>query len=106
MTPRDPAPPPPEPPVDPLVEAARRAADRAEEARRRGEPLLGGRLAQIGVLGWTIVVPTLRGALVGRWLDRRFGTGVFFAAPMIMIGAALGLRSAWGWMHRSGGGEP
>lgn len=96
----------PEPPADPLVEATRRAAGRAEEARRRGEPSLGGRLAQIGVLGWTIVVPTLVGALVGRWLDRRFGTGVFFAAPMIMIGAALGLRSAWGWMHRNGGGEP
>lgn len=91
---------------DALIAAARRAAARADEAGRDGEPSLGARLAQIGVLGWAIVVPALLGALVGRWLDRRFGTGVFFAAPLIMLGAAFGLRSAWKWMHRGTGGAP
>ena len=40
------------------------------------------------------------GVLLGRWLDRMLGTGVFFSAPLIMIGAAIGLWSAWKWMHR------
>jgi len=93
-------------PEDPLASAARRAADRAETARRLGEPSLGSRLAQIGVLGWAIVVPALLGAVIGRLLDRRFGTGIFFAAPLIMIGAGLGFRSAWRWMHRNGGDAP
>lgn len=83
-----------------LTEAARRAAARERQGEKDPEPSLGARLGQIGILGWSIVVPTLLALVVGRWLDRTFATGVFFTAPLIMIGAALGLRSAWKWMHR------
>jgi ATP synthase protein I len=99
----DPAPAPTPEPDDPLAAAARLAAARAEEGRRVSEPSLGSRLAQIGVLGWAIVIPALAGALLGRWLDRRFGTGIFFSAPAIMLGAALGFRTAWKWMHHGSG---
>ncbi len=85
---------------DRLAEAARRAALRSREGRDDPEPSLGSRLGQIGVLGWAIVVPTLLGVFLGRWLDRAFGTGVFFSAPLLMIGAAVGFWSAWKWMHR------
>lgn len=85
---------------DRLAEAARRAADREESGRRTPEPSLGVRLGQIGVLGWTIVIPALIGVFVGRWLDERFGTGIFFSAPLLMIGIAIGCWSAWKWMHR------
>ncbi|MBV5265836.1 AtpZ/AtpI family protein [Pinisolibacter aquiterrae] len=87
-------------PEDRLAEAARRAAERRREGIETPEPSLGTRLGQIGILGWTIVVPTLIGVAVGRWLDRTFATGVFFSAPLIMIGAAFGMWSAWKWMHR------
>ncbi|ACO78178.1 H(+)-transporting ATP synthase, gene 1 [Azotobacter vinelandii CA] len=85
---------------EPLGEAARRAVRREEQARRDPEPSLGRRLGQIGVLGWAIVVPVLLGLLLGRWLDRLFGTGVTFAAALLFLGACLGLWSAWRWMHR------
>ena len=86
--------------ADEVAEAARRAAKRAQEGRDVPEPSLGVRFGQIGILGWTIVVPTLLGLFVGRWLDRAFATGVFFSAPLIMIGAAFGMWSAWRWMHK------
>jgi ATP synthase protein I len=41
------------------------------------------------------------GLFLGRWLDRLFESGVFFSAPFIMIGAAIGFWSAWKWMHRA-----
>ncbi len=85
---------------DRLAEAAHRAAERRREGIETPEPSLGTRLGQIGILGWTIVVPTLIGVALGRWLDRTFATGVFFSAPLIMIGAAFGMWSAWKWMHR------
>ena len=85
---------------DELADAARRAAARMEEGRDMPEPSLGKRFGQIGILGWTIVVPTLVGLFVGRWLDRTFETGVFFSAPLLMLGAAFGFWSAWRWMHR------
>ena len=85
---------------DELAEAARRVVARTEEGREVPEPSLGARFGQIGILGWTIVVPTLVGLFVGRWLDRTFETGVFFSAPLLMVGAAFGFWSTWRWMHR------
>ena len=88
--------------LDRLARAAQRAAEREAEGRADPEPSLGARLGQIGVLGWTIVVPILLGLFLGRWLDRTLGTGILFSAPLLMIGAAFGFWSAWRWMHRQG----
>jgi len=85
---------------DQLTEAARRAAERAREARENPEPSLASRLGQIGILGWTIVMPALIGLFVGRWLDRTFATGIFFSAPLLILGVVFGYWSAWKWMHR------
>lgn len=85
-----------------LERAVRQAVRRDQRAQEVPEPSLGARLGQIGILGWTVVIPTLLGLWLGHWLDRRFGTGVFFSAPLLMIGAALGLWLAWRWMHRQG----
>jgi ATP synthase protein I len=85
---------------DRVAGAAQRAAKRDATGRNEPEPSLGARLAQIGILGWTIVLPTLLCLALGRWLDRLAGTRVFFSAPLLMIGAAIGLWSAWRWMHR------
>jgi len=86
---------------DRLAEAARRASQREQEGRENPEPSLASRLGQIGILGWTIVVPALIGLFVGRWLDRVFGTGIFFSAPLLIVGVAFGYWSAWRWMHRA-----
>lgn len=89
--------------TDRVAGAAKRAARRDATGREEPEPSLGARLGQIGILGWTIVLPTLLCLVLGRWLDRLAGTRVFFSAPLLMIGAAIGLWSAWRWMHRQQG---
>ena len=83
-----------------LEHTVRQAVRRDQKAHEVPEPTLGARLGQIGILGWMVVIPTLLGLWVGHWLDRRFGTGVFFSAPLLMAGAAVGLWLAWRWMHR------
>ena len=99
---RRPALPPTDPtgPADEVVEAARRA--RRREQADRDDPVTPAtiRLAQVGVLGWTIVTPILLGLLAGHALDRWLHTGVAFAAALLTAGAALGLWFAWRWMHR------
>ncbi len=84
-----------------LADTARRAASRAQQGRENPEPSLASRLGQIGVLGWAIVTPVLIAVFLGRQLDHALKTGVFFTAPAIVIGAAIGFWSAWKWMHRS-----
>lgn len=83
-----------------LLASVRRRATRQQKAQREGEPSFGRYLAQVGVLGWTIVLPTLLGVFIGRWVDRRLGTGIFWTGPLLMAGLAIGCWGAWRWMHR------
>ena len=83
---------------DPMVQGVRLRNERNRRWLRDGEPSVARHLAQIGVLGWIIVVPILIGIFAGRWLDRTFGSGLFYTAPLLMLGAALGCWSAWKWM--------
>lgn len=85
---------------DDVEQAARRAVEREQMGRDDPEPSLGARLGQIGILGWAIITPMLLGVVLGRLADRHFDSGVFFTAPAIFIGAAIGLHAAWKWMHR------
>ncbi len=72
-------------------------AHRVREARREreGEGSLARDLALVGVLGWTIVVPVLLGLFGGRWLDRRWGTGIFWTGALLALGLGVGCLLAW-----------
>jgi ATP synthase protein I len=86
---------------DPLVKGVRLRGERYRRWLREEDPSVAHRLAQIGVLGWIIVVPLLIGVFAGRWLDRFFNSGLFWTAPLLIAGLALGCWSAWKWMQSS-----
>jgi ATP synthase protein I len=78
-----------------LEEAVKRTHDVREHWLRTGEWPMGHALAMMGRFGWTMVVPILIGAFVGRWLDRTFHSGVFWSAALLFLGAALGFWAVW-----------
>jgi len=82
----------------PLVDAIRKRAARRNLVDRF--PSVMRNLGQIGVLGWQIVLPTLIGLAIGRWLDHKLESGIFWTAPLLLLGLALGCWSGWRWMHR------
>jgi ATP synthase protein I len=84
---------------DSLIDPICRRIERIRRAQREGPPSLGRQMGQIGVLGWIIVTPMLIGLFIGRWLDHHFGTGIFWSAPLLILGTVLGCWSAWRWMH-------
>ncbi|PZW39335.1 ATP synthase protein I [Humitalea rosea] len=89
-----------QPDKDPLFRSVQQHAARERRARKQGPPGVGAYLAQIGTLGWMIVTPGLLAMFLGRWIDRSFGTGIFWTAPLMMFGIGLGCWSGWKWMHR------
>jgi ATP synthase protein I len=83
-----------------LDEVVRLRRDRRERWQREGERSIGQNLAMIGALGWTIVAPTLIGIFAGRWMDRTFGSGVFWTLGLLVAGLAAGCWMGWKRIHR------
>ena len=82
-----------------LSEAVKTRQERRERWQREGERSIGQNLAMIGVLGWTIVLPTLLGLFAGRWLDRQFHMGIFWTLSLLVVGLTAGCMLAWRRMH-------
>ncbi len=90
----------PEPNSNGLTKAIRVRRERRKLWHSEGEPSTLRFVGQIGVLGWIIVAPTLLGLFIGRWIDQKAGTGIFWSAPLLLVGVVIGCWSAWRWMHQ------
>jgi len=80
--------------------AVRLREERSERGKKEGERPVWQNLSMIGALGWLIVVPTLLGMFLGRWLDSMFGTGIFFSGALIFVGIMTGCYFAWQRVNR------
>jgi len=72
------------------------------EIRRQAERIRGGKhstfwrgLSSIGAVGWMVSLPPVVGALLGRWLDVQFASGIFWTLSLLGAGLLLGCVSAW-----------
>jgi ATP synthase protein I len=89
------------PELDALARGARREGARDLRWRTEKTPPVARHLGQIGVLGFMIVIPMLIGIYAGRWLDTQLHTGLFFTAPLLMLGAVAGCWWAWRWIQKT-----
>ena len=85
----------------PLDEAVRRQRERRARGERDSRRSIGRDLAQVGALGWTIVIMTLLGIYAGRWLDHRLGTGIACTLALLLAGVTVGCVLAWQRLTRS-----
>jgi ATP synthase protein I len=85
------------PEEDPFIREVRRQAERA---RIRQSLTFWQGLNLIGAVGWMVVVPALAGVFVGRWIDDRENSGVFWSLSLLFTGLVLGCASAWRHVHQ------
>jgi len=51
--------------------------------------------ALLGIVGWSIVIPAFFAAMLGRWLDEKYGgVGYTFTLLFIVLGIAIGAINA------------
>lgn len=83
------------------LDAIARKAERLHQTRRKKEvsPLHG--LSAFGVIGWSIAVPAVAGALLGRWLNRVAPQTFSWTLALILGGLVLGIGFAWSWMSQA-----
>lgn len=85
---------PPERPEEKMLRDVAAKQERMLRARReRGNNWRA--IAILGVIGWSVVVPTLVGVAVGIWLDQRFPMRFSWAVALLLLGLVVGCTSAW-----------
>ena len=75
-------------------------AGRKLKARRNPAPGVWFGLGMTGLIGWSVVVPTLLGAALGIWLDRRHPGTHSWTLALLVAGLVLGCFNAWHWVAK------
>jgi len=95
-----------------LVDQIGAEASRRIKARRSSDQGVWFGLGMMGLVGWSVSVPTLIGAGIGIWLDKNHPGGHSWTLALLMAGLTLGCYNAWHWiskedraMHDDTGGE-
>ena len=78
----------------------RTKSQRKAQARREGDRSLWDGLGLFGMVGWSVMVPTLIGIALGRWIDHRWPSPYSWTLMLLFVGIALGCWSAWYWIQR------
>ncbi|ELC0660992.1 AtpZ/AtpI family protein [Vibrio fluvialis] len=55
-------------------------------------------LGMMGLIGWSIAVPTILGAVLGLWLDQHYPSHYTWALALIIAGLTIGCLNAWHWI--------
>ena len=75
-------------------------AARKLKARRHSATGVWLGLGMMGLIGWSVVVPTLLGAAMGIWLDKHHSGIHSWTLALLMAGLALGCLNAWRWVAK------
>lgn len=70
----------------------------ARQAKPYGGVWFG--LGFAGLIGWSVVVPTLLGLAIGAWLDYQSPSKISWTLAMMLGGMTLGCLVAWEWISQ------
>ncbi len=87
----------PAPPAATLANRIGGQARRKLEAQRRPAQVWLG-LGMMGLIGWSVVTPTLLGAAAGVWLDQGSAGSFSWTLALLLAGLMVGCVNAWYWV--------
>lgn len=86
--------------ITPPQDSIKKRAERLNKARtNQSSPLKG--MSAFGIIGWSITLPTLAGAFLGKWLDNNYPQDISWTLALILGGLVLGIIYAWNWISEN-----
>ena len=82
-------------------ELIERKVDRKLAAQGDRHAAIWAGLGMSGMIGWAVVVPTVAGALLGAYLDRRFPSVHSWTLTLLALGLVTGCIQAWHWVSQA-----
>lgn len=55
-----------------------------------------------GLIGWSVTIPAVLGAMLGAWIDSRWPGPYSWTLMLLIGGVTLGCLNAWKWIHKEG----
>ena len=83
-----------------LGEAVGAQAARKLRARRHSAQGVWFGLGMMGLIGWSVTIPTLLGAALGLWLDRHYPAKHGWTLALLVAGLTIGCFNAWHWVAK------
>ena len=80
-------------------QVSRKEARRLKARGRKGHGVWFG-LGMFGLIGWSVVLPALAGALLGAWIDRTWPSRYSWTLMLLLGGIILGAMNAWYWVDQ------
>ncbi len=75
-------------------------AARKIKAKRNPTPGVWYGLGMMGLIGWSVAIPTLLGAALGLWLDRQHWSERSWTLALLVAGLTIGCLNAWLWVSK------
>ena len=75
-------------------------AARKLKAQRHVTQTVWSGLGMMGLVGWSVAMPTLLGAALGVWIDKHYPGGHSWTLALLAIGLSLGCFNAWHWVSK------
>lgn len=57
-------------------------------------------LGMMGIIGWSVAIPTLLGAILGIWLDKHHPGRHAWTLALLVAGLTVGCLNAWHWVGK------
>ncbi len=76
-------------------------ANRKLDARRQENRNLWYGLGLLGIVGWSIAIPTLVGVAIGLWLESILAGSISWTLIFLFGGLVVGCMSAWYWVQHA-----
>lgn len=70
------------------------------KARRNPGKSVWFGLGMMGLIGWSVVIPTLVGAALGLWLDKHHVGDRSWTLALLAAGLTAGCLNAWHWVDK------
>jgi ATP synthase protein I len=74
-------------------------ASRKLKARNSTQGVWFG-LGMMGLIGWSVTVPTLLGVALGIWLDKHYSGRHSWTLALLVAGLMIGCLNAWHWVAK------
>jgi ATP synthase protein I len=75
-------------------------AARKLRARRNAAQGVWFGLGMMGLIGWSVAIPTLLGAALGLWLDQHYQGKHAWTLALLVAGLSIGCFNAWHWVAK------